>query len=441
MRINSKVHWSFIKKQIITRNYVSENNCNYDVAIIGGGIVGTATAREILCQNPNLKCAIIEKEDELARHQSSHNSGVIHAGIYYKPGSVKAELCTKGMDLLYKYLDNKGIPYKKVGKLIVATDETQIKTLEGLYERGLKNNVKDLRMIDCKEITSIEPHCRGVKAIHSPHTGIVDYAVVTKHYGEDFIKLGGKIHYNFEANSIRTFNETKDENSDVNKYPVEIASKSGKVLHAGFVLTCAGLYADKVATMSCGSAEPAIIPFRGEYLLLNPEKQYLVKGNIYPVPDTRFPFLGVHFTPKLDGSVWLGPNAVLALKREGYKSSDVSFQDIWEIVRYKGFHKVASKYFQYGVKEQMKSLFLNLHVEELRKFIPELCVSDVSRGPSGVRAQAISAEGELVEDFSFDTGSFKRVLHCRNAPSPAATSSLAIGSELANKVLNIMKNF
>lgn len=280
--------------------------------VVGGGIVGAASAREILLRHPTLKLAILEKEPKLAMHQSGHNSGVIHAGIYYKPGTLKARLCVEGLNLAYKYLDEHQIPYKKCGKLIVATDEKEVKLLEDLHDRGIKNQVRDLRMIDGDQIKEIEPYCQGLKALHSPHTGIVDWGLVTQHYGEDFKRAGGDIYLNF---NVTKFTETK-EGTD---YPVTIHSgKDGQQVRTKNVLTCGGLQSDLLAELTGCPRAPRIVPFRGEYLLLSKEKQHMVRGNIYPVPDPRFPFLGVHFTPRMDGKIWLGPNAVLALKREGY---------------------------------------------------------------------------------------------------------------------------
>ncbi|KAL1139618.1 hypothetical protein AAG570_006600, partial [Ranatra chinensis] len=404
---------------------------SYDIAVIGGGIVGAATAREIKKRNRGLSCVIIEKELDLAMHQSGHNSGVIHAGIYYKPGSIRAKLCTEGLKLSYKYFDDKKIPYKKIGKLIVATDKNEEKNLLELYKRGNENNVKDLRLIDGEQIKEIEPYCTGVRAIHSPHTGIVDWGSVTKHYGKDFKEMGGDIHYGFEVNKFDIASESVPGKTDILKHPV-------KSVNAGFVLACCGLYSDKIAVLSGGKAEPAIVPVRGEYLKLIPEKEYLVKGNIYPVPDPRFPFLGVHFTPRMDGSVWLGPNAVVAFKREGYGYFDLSLTELIDTLKYKGFQKLAFKFMSFGVKEFVKSAIIQLQARELQKYIPSITPKDIVRGPSGVRAQALDTSGNLIEDFIFDVGTgkaAKRILHCRNAPSPAATSSLAIANVLADKVL------
>lgn len=273
--------------------------------------MGVATAREILLRHPKLKVVIVEKESKLAVHQSGHNSGVIHAGIYYKPGSLKAKLCVEGLQKIYSYCDEKKIPYKKVGKLIVATNATQVEQLAELHKRGIANNVPDLQVIEGKEIQSVEPYCRGLKALWSPHTGIVDYKLVTQHYGKDFIQAGGKVVQNFSVNGFKSATNSE--------FPVIVTAKSGEIVQSKYVLTCGGLQSDLLAELSGCKRYPRIVPFRGEYLLLNKDKCHMVKGNIYPVPDPRFPFLGVHFTPRMDGSVWLGPNAVLAFKREGYK--------------------------------------------------------------------------------------------------------------------------
>lgn len=417
----------------------ANNSDEFDIVVVGGGIVGAATARELKQKYPNYKMAIVEKEDELARHQSGHNSGVIHAGIYYKPGSLKAKLCVEGLNLAYKYCDSKRIPYKKVGKLIVAATADEVDKLHDLHERGKKNNVAGLELIKGeRSIKAIEPACKGLEALWSPNTGIVDWAVVTKSYGEDFKKDGGAIHLNFEVNG---FEEAKD-----GKHPVLIKSKSGKTIKAKYVLTCGGLQSDKLAEMSGCPRSPRIVPFRGEYLLLSPEKATMVKTNIYPVPDPRFPFLGVHFTPRMDGSVWLGPNAVLAFKREGYKWTDINIGELMDALLYPGFRKMAFKYVRAGLQEMAKSLYTPLQVKDLQKYIPSITAKDCLHGPAGVRAQALDDEGNLLEDFYFDmkkgqgaSSVADRVLHCRNAPSPGATSSLAIGKMIADKIRDEFK--
>lgn len=418
----------------IERSLSTTSNREYDVVVVGGGIVGAASARELKLRHPNLKMAILEKENELAQHQSGHNSGVIHAGIYYKPGSLKAKLCVEGLHLMYKYCDEKKIPYKKVGKLIVATNKVEVERLAELHDRAIKNNVPDVKMLNSlEEIQKVEPHCVGLQALWSPHTGIVDYVLVTKQYGADFQEKSGDIHLNFE---VARFENSNDEN-----YPVMIKSKDGKCVKSKYVLTCGGLQSDKLAELSGCPRSPRILPFRGEYLLLNPKKAHMIKGNIYPVPDPRFPFLGVHFTPRMDGSVWLGPNAVLAFKREGYKWSDINLSELLDALLYPGFLKLSVKYIFAGAQEVIKSFVPSLQVRQLQKFVPGITSDDVLPGPAGVRAQALDISGNLIEDFVFDmykegdqNSIGSRILHCRNAPSPGATSSLAIAKMMADKL-------
>ncbi|KAH9496103.1 hypothetical protein Btru_012021 [Bulinus truncatus] len=412
---------------------------HYDLVIVGGGIVGAATAQELSTRHPNLKLAVLEKENELAAHQSGHNSGVIHAGIYYVPGTLKAKLCVKGMEMAYKYCDKHQIPYKKCGKLIVAVEPEELPRLDVLMERGLKNGVKDIRMVGPDAIKEIEPNCVALKAIHSPHTGIIDWGLVTKHYGKVFEKNRGKIYFNFKVDKFLNKSESKEGSSQGLTHNVEIhgSSSSNPVVSCRYVVTCGGLHSDRLAEKSGCNPEPKIVPFRGEYLLLAPEKCNLVNGNIYPVPDPRFPFLGVHFTPRMDGSVWLGPNAVLAFKREGYTYSQFSLSDFVDAVSFRGLRKLAVKHLGYGIQEMYKSIYINAQVKQLQKFVPSLRLEDVRRGPAGVRAQALDHDGKLVDDFVFDSGTGdlgSRVLHVRNAPSPAATSSLAIAEMVADRV-------
>ncbi|XP_067010094.1 L-2-hydroxyglutarate dehydrogenase, mitochondrial isoform X2 [Anabrus simplex] len=394
-----------------------------------------ATARELQKRHPQWKMAVVEKEDRLAFHQSGHNSGVIHAGIYYKPGSLKAKLCVEGMGLAYKYLEEKNIPYKKCGKLIVATNKTENDRLDDLIERGEKNNVPDLKVVDGAGIKEIEPYCQGVRALWSPHTGIVDWGKVTEYFGKDFTEGRGKIYFNYEVVDFKR--NTTGSDAEMKQYPVCVVGKK-ETVNASYAVVCGGLHSDRLARLSGCSREPQIIPVRGEYLLLNPAKNHLVKGNIYPVPDPRYPFLGVHFTPRMDGSVWLGPNAVLAFKREGYKWSDINAKEMLEVLSYQGFLKLTLKNMSYGASEVIKSIFIQLQLRELQKYIPEVQGSDLRRGPAGVRAQALDKQGQLVDDFVFDIGSSdeisRRVLHCRNAPSPGATSSLAIARMIADRV-------
>jgi L-2-hydroxyglutarate oxidase LhgO len=390
----------------------------YDIAIVGGGIVGLATARELLLRHPHLKLAVFEKEELLATHQTGHNSGVIHSGIYYKPGSLKAKLCVEGRRALWQYCDSKGIEYRGVGKLIVATEERELSLLDDLYGRGIANGIENLEVVDAKGIREREPHCRGIKAIFSPVTGIVDYGQVAGSYASDVKTMDGKIFTGCEVNAIARAGGS-----------VRLKTSRGE-FHARYAITCGGLQSDRLAKMTGGKSDPKIVPFRGDYLILKPEKRDLVKGNIYPVPDPNFPFLGVHFTPRMNGDIWLGPNAVLALAREGYSFTTINSGDLLETLTYPGFIRLASKYFSTGMGEMYRDVLRSAYVKALQRYIPELKVEDTLTGPSGVRAQAMMADGTQVDDFVFegDDGA----MHVRNAPSPAATSSLAIAKYIAD---------
>lgn len=390
----------------------------YDIAIVGGGIVGLATGRELLRRHPHLRLVVLEKEATVSQHQTGHNSGVIHSGIYYTPGSLKARLCTEGRRALWSYCDEKGIEYKQVGKLIVATEESELPRLQNLWERGQANGIENLQMLDAHEIAEREPHAAGIKAIFSPVTGIVDYGRVARSYADDIREMGGEILTGHQVTSI-------ERKSGVTR----VLSKGGDV-EARYVITCGGLQSDRLAKMTGGQGDPKIVPFRGDYLILKPEKRYLVKGNIYPVPDPSFPFLGVHFTPRMSGDIWLGPNAVLAFAREGYSFSTINPADLLESLTYSGFIKLAGKYMSIGMGEMYRDIVRSAYVKALQRYIPELKVEDTLPGPSGVRAQAMNADGSMVDDFVFE-GS-EGVVHVRNAPSPAATSSLAIGAYIAD---------
>ena len=406
-----------------------ENNF-YDLAIVGGGIVGLATARELALRHPLMKLVLLEKESLLAMHQSSHNSGVIHSGIYYTPGTLKAKLCVKGLDMTYAYCKSKGIPVKKCGKLIVAVDEEEVPRLLNLFERGKENGAKDLKLFDKHQIKDVEPNCEGVQAIHSPHTGIVDWGEVARSYGDEFQRFGGDVKVNFQV--------AKFSSSTHQQHPVKITGKRGGEVFSRYVVTCGGLFSDRLAKLSGSNPLPRVVPFRGEYLKLSAEKgKQLVHGNIYPVPDPSLPFLGVHFTPRMDGSVLLGPNAVLAFAREGYKMGTVNASDFVESVAFRGLRKLALKHWKFGASEIYHGLNRRAQVKRLQKYVPSLRHEDVSRGPAGVRAQALDTDGNLVEDFVLDQGEgelSRRLLHVRNAPSPAATSSLPIAEMIVDEV-------
>lgn len=390
----------------------------YDIAVVGGGIVGLATARELLRRHPRLKLANIEKEAAYNAHQTGHNSGVIHSGIYYKPGSLKAKLCVEGRTLARAYCEQKGIPHKMVGKLIVATAESELGRLQDLYVRGRQNGIDGLELLDARQIEEREPYCKGLRAIFSPVTGIVDWGVVSGHYADDTREAGADMYLGHEVTAI------------VRGGGIATISTAKGEIRTKYVITCGGLYSDKLAQMTKGARDPKIVPFRGDYLILKPGKEHLVTGNIYPVPDPAFPFLGVHFTPRMDGSIWLGPNAVLAFAREGYRFRDINGPELWDALTYPGFFKLAAKYWRTGAGEMYRDLVRTEYVKALQRYIPSLTADDTLPGPSGVRAQAMAADGSMVDDFVFE-GS-EGVVHVRNAPSPAATSSLAIGNYIAD---------
>jgi L-2-hydroxyglutarate oxidase LhgO len=389
----------------------------YDIAVVGGGIVGLATTRELKARFAHLRVASVEKEDALNAHQTGRNSGVIHSGIYYKPGSFKAKLCVEGRKLVWTYCERNGLPYKQVGKLIVATDESELGRLDDLWVRGRQNGVEGLEMLDANGIAEREPHCKGVKAIFSPITGIVDWGLVSRSYANEAREAGADFFLGHEVTQISR------------RAGVTVLSTPKGEIQARYVITCGGLYSDKLARMTGGERDPKIVPFRGDYLILKKEKSYLVKGNIYPVPDPEFPFLGVHFTPRMNGEIWLGPNAVLAFAREGYSFSSINPPELWDALTYPGFFKLATKYWKIGMGEMYRDLVRSAYVKALRRYIPELEPDDCLPGPAGVRAQAMAADGSLVDDFVFEGA--EGIVHVRNAPSPAATSSLAIGKYVA----------
>ncbi len=389
----------------------------YEIAIIGGGIVGLATARELLERRPGLRLVVLEKESRIAQHQTGHNSGVIHSGIYYAPGSLKATLCVKGKEALLRYCDERGIPYDLCGKVIVATHEEELPRLENLHKRGIENGVPGLEMIGPERLREIEPYCVGIKALYSPQTGIVDYGLVADAYAEDIRAAGGEIRTGHEVTAIEEHDR---------RYQLE--TPSGTV-EAEYVVSCAGLYADRVAKMSGAPSTPKIVPFRGDYYVLRPGLEHMCRGMIYPVPDPQFPFLGVHFTRRMDGSVWLGPNAVLAFAREGYDRFHVRPKDLLETLTYRGFGQLAFKFWRTGFDEMYRDYSKTGFLDALRRYMPQLRRDDILPGPSGVRAQALGFDGALVDDFVVNAKG--NTLHVRNAPSPAATSSLAIADMIA----------
>jgi L-2-hydroxyglutarate oxidase LhgO len=390
----------------------------YDVAIIGGGILGLATARALLERFPSLSLVLCEKEAELATHQTGHNSGVIHSGIYYKPGSYKAKLCVEGAKLAVEFCDANGIKYDRCGKVIIATSQEELPRLRTLYERGVANGVPGVTMIDAERVREIEPHVRALAGIHSPNTAIVDWGEVAATIGRDLAARGVTIERNFPVSAI-----TRVRGGGV------AVSTTQHSITARRIVNCAGLYSDVVARLAGAEPEVQIVPFRGEYYMLRPESEHLVHGLIYPVPDPEFPFLGVHFTRTIHGEVEAGPNAVLAFAREGYGWGRARPGELLGTLRYRGFWSMARKYWRTGAYEVYRSLSKAAFVKALQRLVPELKPEDVKPGGSGVRAQAVRRDGTLVDDFSIVTS--PDAIHVLNAPSPAATASLAIGRHIA----------
>jgi (S)-2-hydroxyglutarate dehydrogenase len=390
----------------------------YDVAIIGGGILGLAAGREILQRRPGASLVVLDKEANLGQHQTGHNSGVIHSGIYYAPGSVKAQACVAGSAVLMQYCEERGIPFERCGKVIVATKDDELPRLDELHRRGVANGVPDLAMIGPQRLKELEPNVVGVRALWSPNTGIIDFSKVAAAYADDLRAAGGEIRTRHEVNGL------------LRERKITILQTTGEDVRARSVIACAGLQADRVAALTGGSATPRIVPFRGDYFVLRPERRHLVRSLIYPVPDPAFPFLGVHFTRRMNGDVWLGPNAVLAFAREGYRRTDLVPGDLAEALAYPGFRRLATKYWRVGVAEMWRDVSKAAFLKSLQEFMPELTNADLLPGPSGVRAQALAEDGALVDDFVVEASG--GVLHVRNAPSPAATSSLAIGNMIAD---------
>lgn len=392
----------------------------FDIAIVGAGIVGLATARELLTRRPGLRVGVLDKEPAIAQHQTGHNSGVIHAGVYYAPGSLKARACVAGKAKLIRFCEEHRIPYELCGKVIVATEESELPRLHELYKRGQANGVPGLELIGPRRLRELEPHVEGIQALYSPTTGIVDFGRVAHAYADEVQARGGTILTGHEVTAITQRDGLR-----------QLVTPVGTI-EARVVITCAGVYADRVARLTGAPESPKIVPFRGDYYVLRPERAGMVRSLIYPVPDPRFPFLGVHFTRRIDGSVWLGPNAVLAFSREGYRFRDVNFRDLKETLSFPGFRKLARRYWRTGGAEMYRDLSKRSFLKELQRYMPDLRPDDLLPGPSGVRAQALAPDGSLVDDFVVDRQ--EGALHVRNAPSPAATSSFAIAELIADAV-------
>jgi (S)-2-hydroxyglutarate dehydrogenase len=395
-----------------------------DLAVVGGGILGLATARELTHRLSDASVVVLEREHELARHQTGHNSGVVHAGLYYTPGSLKATLCRTGVGLLREFCETHAIAYDEIGKVLVALDDVEAGRLGDIETRARANGVPGVRTIGPEELHELEPHVRGVAALHSPSTAIADFPGVTRRLAELVVEAGGAVRTGTEVTGLR-------------EVPggVRVATRTAdghEEATFSQVVLCGGLHADRLAAMIGGSDEPRIMPFRGEYLALRPERRDLVNGLVYPVPDPRYPFLGVHLTPRVDGEVLVGPNAVLALAREGYDWRTISMRDLRETLSYRGFAAFARQHWRTGVAEMRGSLSRKRFVGAAQRYVPELTLDDVLPGPAGVRAQAMDRDGGLVDDFRIDRRD--RVTALRNAPSPAATSSLAIAEHLVSEI-------
>jgi L-2-hydroxyglutarate oxidase len=390
----------------------------YDVVIIGGGIVGLATALKIKEQKPQLSVVLLEKEAGVARHQTGHNSGVIHSGIYYKPGSLKAQNCLRGYNYLLDFCKKNDIRYDLCGKIIVSTAEHELQPMENVYQRGLQNGLQGMKKLSAGELKEYEPHVNGIAGIFVPQTGIIDYKEVSAKIAENFQQYGGHVLTSSKVTDIKY-------NGTLSEVITEDSTYTGRL-----VINCAGLHSDKVAALTREKLDMRIIPFRGEYFLLKKEKQGLVKNLIYPVPDPNFPFLGVHFTRMIHGEVEAGPNAVFAFKREGYKKTDINIKETFESLMWPGFQKVMAKYWKTGMGEFYRSFSKAAFTKALQRLIPEVQEDDLIPAGAGVRAQACDRTGGLIDDFLILED--EHVINVCNAPSPAATSSLSIGHTLAD---------
>jgi L-2-hydroxyglutarate oxidase LhgO len=389
------------------------------VAIVGGGILGLAAGRLLSRERPDVDVVLLEKEPLLAQHQTGRNSGVVHAGLYYEPGSLKARLCRRGAELLRQLCGEHGLAYDECGKVLVATTEDEVSRLDRLLERALANGVAEARLIDGAQLRALEPHAAGLAALHSPRTAIVDYSQVCGALAAEMRERGALVRTGTPARRVGWHGRLP-----------HVELEDGTILGADRVLVCAGVHVDRLARAAGEPSEPRIVPFRGEYWRLRADRHGLVRGLVYPVPDPTLPFLGVHLTRMVDGSVLIGPNAVLAYALEGYRRRDVDVSDLWSTLSWPGFWRMARRHWVSGAREVTRSLSKTAFVREARRFVPELSADDVVPAPAGIRAQAIDRDGSLVDDFRLDVS--RNVVWVRNAPSPAATSSLAIAEELVS---------
>jgi L-2-hydroxyglutarate oxidase len=397
---------------------MAEQGQVYDIAMIGAGIVGLASARELHRRLPGLRIAVLDKEPAPGLHQSSHNSGVLHSGVYYAPGSLKARLCVRGKHLMEEYAAERGIAVETCGKLIVALGEAEFPRLRELAARSQANGVAGTRILGPEELRTIEPHAAGERALHVPGTGIIDFGHVVTTMADELRADGVDVLLGHEVTAVGDGTGS------------QLVRTTRGVLRARHVMSCAGLHADRVAGLTT-APDVRIVPFRGDYYTLSAEARSLCRGLIYPVPDPSLPFLGVHFTKRIDGAVWAGPNAVLALAREGYRRRTFDTRDTWETLRYRGFRRLAGRYWRTGGPEMWRDLVKRAFVKELQRYVPEVRADQLTFGPSGVRAQALAPDGSMVDDFHVQ-GDVATV-HVLNAPSPAATAALAIAEHLADR--------
>ena len=402
----------------------SMSSQKYDLAVIGGGIIGLSTAMQYAEQNPRSKIVVLEKEPALAMHQTGHNSGVLHSGIYYKPGSAKARMCVSGKRDLLEFCDREGIPYNICGKVILATSEDQVPQLEGLMKRGKENGVEGLELIDPNRLHEIEPHASGIMALRSPNTGIIDFSKVAQAYAIRFQTRGGEI---LTSTALKAVTQKPE--------GLILKTTCGD-LQCNYLINCGGLYTDQLARLTnqespavtSGETSSQIIPFRGEYYKLTGGSRNLIRGLIYPLPDSTLPFLGVHFTPTMGGNVEVGPNAVLAFAREGYRMFDFNPKELWQTLTYRGFWAMAGTHWKAGFEEFYRSLSKGAFIRALQQLVPEVKRQDLIPSGRGVRAQAVSSSGQLIDDFVISSSS--RAVNVINAPSPGATASLAIGKRI-----------
>jgi len=392
----------------------------FDFTVVGAGIVGLSTAYKLSKSYPDSKILVLEKEDRVAPHQTGHNSGVIHSGIYYKPGSYKAKNCVDGRHQLVQFCEDNDVAYDICGKIIVASEESEIPNLYEIYERGLQNEIEGIKVIDRDEMLEIEPYVSGVKAIHVPCTGIVDFVGVCRKLADKITDSGNQVKLNSRVQSVSRRNGT-----------LNIQTSSG-TYQTHYLINCAGLHSDRVARSAGVQSPIKIVPFRGEYYELTPDAAHKVKGLIYPLPNPEFPFLGVHFTKMVLGGVECGPNAVFTFKREGYTKGSFDFQDTIEVANFPGFWKLASQHWKMGIDEMYRSYSKRGFLKNLQKLIPSIELQDLTGSPSGVRAMALKPNGDILDDFYFETTD--REVHVLNAPSPAATAGLSIGDEIVKKV-------